>query len=67
MNKYIVSPGPSNYSPKFNYTYNKSSAYSMSARHNNAKSDVTPGAGSYNLRSEKSMQVPSYKYEKNIF
>jgi hypothetical protein len=60
MSKYVVSPGPSNYSPKFNYMY-KSYAYSMSARPNSSKSDVTPGAGSYNLRSEKSMQVPSYK------
>jgi hypothetical protein len=60
MNKYVVSPGPGNYTPKYKAMY-KSFSYSMSSRPNSAKSYVTPGPGNYNVRSERSMQVPSYK------
>jgi hypothetical protein len=60
MSRYVVSPGPGNYSPKFSYL-NKNLAYSMSARPNSSKSYITPGPGNYNLRTEKSLQVPTYK------
>ena len=58
LNKYIVSPGPSQYTPRQNFTQ---LSYSMSARPNTAKSLASPGPGNYNIRSEKSLQVPSYK------
>lgn len=60
MSKYVVSPGPGIYTPKYNAMY-KSFSYSMSSRPNSAKTYMTPGPGNYNVRVDKSMQVPSYK------
>lgn len=59
--KYVVSPGPANYSPNFAKTF-KNLSYSMSSRPNTAKPSITPGPGNYNLRTEKNLQVPCYKY-----
>ena len=60
LTKNIVSPGPGMYAPKF---HDGSSKYTMRARPNTTKAElVTPGVGNYEIRSEKSLQVPSYKY-----
>ncbi len=58
--KYVVSPGPGIYTPKYNYMY-KNLSYSMRIRPDSAKSTTTPGPGNYNVRTEKSLQVPTYK------
>ena len=58
--KYVVSPGPGNYTPKYNTLF-KNVSYSMTSRPNTAKADFVPGPGNYNVRTEKSLQVPSYK------
>ena len=60
MSKYVVSPGPGNYTPKFNTMF-KTLSYSMSSRPNSAKVDSMPGPGNYNVRTDRSMQVPTYK------
>jgi hypothetical protein len=62
MSKYVVSPGPGMYTPTNNHL-TKSSSYSMLSRPNSStKAYVTPGPGNYNIRTDKGMQVPSYKY-----
>jgi hypothetical protein len=61
MAKGAVSPGPGNYTPKFNVMY-KSLSYSMSSRPNSGKVDSVPGPGNYNVRTDRSMKVPTYKY-----
>jgi hypothetical protein len=58
--KNAISPGPGNYSPKYNSLY-KSYSYSMSSKPNTSKPILTPGPGNYNVRTEKLLQVPSYK------
>lgn len=52
------SPGPAMYSP--NKTY-KNTKYSMGSRPHLAKSSISPGPGNYDIRTEKSLLVPSYK------
>lgn len=59
-NKYIVSPGPGIYTPKYDSQF-RNFSYSISGRHNASKCDSTPGPGNYNVRSEKNLEVPSYK------
>ena len=59
-NKNMITPGPGVYSPNFNILY-KNFSCSMSSRPNTSKSEVTPGPGNYNVRTDRSMQVPSYK------
>jgi hypothetical protein len=59
-NQYISSPGPAVYSPNYNKTY-KNLAYSIASKPTSAKPSVTPGPGNYNLRTEKLLQVPTYK------
>ena len=62
MNKYINSPGPCGYSPNFKVTVRNNSSYSMSPRYQSKSTFNTPGPGNYNIRTEKSMIVPSHKY-----
>jgi hypothetical protein len=59
-NQFISSPGPAVYSPKYNKMF-KNLSYSIAAKHSNAKPSETPGPGNYTLRSEKLLQVPTYK------
>lgn len=59
LNTFIESPGPANYSPKYNYLF-KNFSYSMSSRPNSSKNYVGPGPGNYNIRKEM-IQVPSCK------
>ena len=58
--KYTVSPGPANYSPNFKSLY-RNFSYTMRSRPNTAKNETNPGPGNYNLRTEKSLIVPTYK------
>ena len=44
--KYIVSPGPGNYSPNFNNLF-RNFSYSMRSRPNTSKPEAIPGPGSY--------------------
>ena len=52
-------PGPGQYEPLY-----KSGAakYSMRPKTTYGKRDVTPGPGNYNVRTDKNMIVPSYKF-----
>jgi hypothetical protein len=59
----IYSPGPGNYTPDHKKMF-KNLSYTMSAKTFREKPEVTPGPGNYDLRSERSMQVPSYKFGK---
>ena len=61
--KYMSSPGPAVYTPNYNKLF-KTLSYSMSSRPNSSKPNFTPGPGNYNVRTEKSLQVPCYKYKK---
>jgi hypothetical protein len=63
--KMICSPGPCNYSPNTRAFY-KNISHTMSAKLNQTKSDLTPGPGNYEVRSEKSLQVPTYKFGREI-
>ena len=51
--------GPGQYQPQYKDGNPK---YSMRIRPNTAKSEVTPGPGNYDLRKDKSLVVPSYKF-----
>ncbi len=57
----IVSPGPGNYSPNHRAFF-KNCSYTMSSKHGQSKTDFTPGPGNYEVRSERSLQIPSYKF-----
>ena len=52
-------PGPGQYQPLYR---NGSAKYTMRAKTNVSKNDVTPGPGNYNVRTDKSLQAPSYKF-----
>jgi hypothetical protein len=54
------SPGPANYNPNFN-TLHRNPSYSFRQRPQTAKIDNNPGVGNYNLRTENSLKVPTYK------
>lgn len=57
--KYVVSPGPGNYTPDYGF---KSSGFSMRMRPNTAShSNFTPGPGQYSLRKNDDLKVPSSK------
>ena len=57
--KLSCTPGPGQYQPQYKDGNPK---YSMRIRPNTAKSEVTPGPGNYDLRKDKSLVVPSYKF-----
>ena len=57
--KLSCTPGPGQYQPQYKDGNPK---YSMRIRPNTAKSEVTPGPGNYDLRKDKSLMVPSYKF-----
>ena len=59
--KNSFAPGPGQYEVT---TKNRPSSakYTMRAKPNQKNTDVTPGPGNYNIRTEKDMQVPSYKF-----
>lgn len=57
--KFNCSPGPGAYQPQIRDGNPK---YSMRIRPNSSKSEVTPGPGNYDIRTDKSLQVPSYKF-----
>lgn len=57
--KLSCSPGPGAYQPHESSGVPK---YTMRIKHYRSKSDVTPGPGNYNLRSDSSLIVPSYKF-----
>lgn len=57
--KATCSPGPGNYDPTPKFT---NISYSMRIRPNSSKPNFMPGVGNYNLRTERSLVVPSYKY-----
>ena len=59
------SPSPASYSPK---NLSKSSCYTMGHKYNTKKIEISPGPGDYNLRTEKDLNKPSYKFgtEKRI-
>lgn len=59
--RYNISPGPANYSPNFKSLY-RNFSYTMRSRPNTAKTDSNPGPGNYNLRTEKSLIAPTYRY-----
>lgn len=42
--------------------HNGSSKFSMRIKPNSAKVDLTPGPGNYNIRTEKDLTTPTYKY-----
>ena len=52
-------PGPGNYDPQYKSGNPK---YTMRMRPYSAKSEVTPGPGNYNVRTDKNLIVPSYKF-----
>ena len=52
-------PGPGNYDPQYKSGNPK---YTMRMRPYSAKSEVTPGPGNYNVRTDKNLVVPSYKF-----
>lgn len=56
-----LSPGPANYSPNYKTLF-RNTSYSMRSRPQTTKSENYPGVGNYNLRTEKSLISPSYKY-----
>lgn len=57
--KFNCSPGPGTYQPQYKDGNPK---YSMRIRPNTSKSEITPGPGNYEVRTDKSLQVPSYKF-----
>jgi hypothetical protein len=57
------SPGPAIYSPNYKSLF-RNTSYSMRSRPQSSKSENYPGVGNYNLRNEKTLIVPSYKYIK---
>ena len=57
--KLSCSPGPGAYHPQQSSGVPK---YTMRIRHAKSKSDVTPGPGNYNIRTNNSLIVPSYKF-----
>ncbi len=59
--KMVDSPGPGNYNPNFRTCF-KNVSYTMSSKFNQSKTDSTPGPGNYEVRSEKSLQCPTYKF-----
>jgi len=61
-NRYNASPGPANYNPNFKAMY-RNFSYTMRSRPKTAKADSNPGPGNYDLRTEKSLMAPTYKYE----
>lgn len=54
------SPGPANYSPNYKTLY-RNTSYTMRKRPNTARTEITPGVGNYDLRTEKSLVAPTYK------
>ena len=59
--KNSFAPGPGQYNIT---TKNRPSSakYTMRAKPIDRNSEITPGPGNYNIRSEKELQVPSYKF-----
>ena len=57
--KFNCSPGPGAYQPQVKDGNPK---YSMRIRPKTSRSEVTPGPGNYDLRTDKSLQVPCYKF-----
>lgn len=56
--KFNCSPGPGMYQP---CVKDGSAKYTMRIRPNTSKTEKTPGPGNYEVRTDKSLQVPSYK------
>jgi hypothetical protein len=61
--KSIASPGPGNYNPNYRPFF-KNLSYTMSSKTFKSKTELSPGPGNYELRSDKNLQVPSYKFGK---
>ena len=59
--KTVVSPGPGNYNPNHR-TFFRNISYTMSSKLNQSKTDHNPGPGNYEVRTDKSLLVPSYKF-----
>lgn len=59
--KTSFSPGPGQYQPG-NSNRPTSVKYTMRAKPYSKARDITPGPGNYNLRNEKQLMVPSYKF-----
>ena len=62
LTKFNCSPGPAQYEPKYKDGNPK---YSMRIKPQQTnKSELTPGPGNYEIRTDKSLQCPSYKFGK---
>ena len=57
--KYNHNPGPGQYQPQYR---SGSAKYTMRSRPVSRSIETTPGPGNYNIRTDKSMQIPSYKF-----
>lgn len=57
--KFSCTPGPGAYQPQIKDGNPK---YSMRIRPKTSTSETTPGPGNYEVRTDKSLQVPSYKF-----
>ena len=54
------SPGPANYNPNYKTLF-RNTSYTMRSRPQTAKTENYPGVGNYDLRTDKSLIVPTYK------
>ena len=57
--KTSFAPGPGQYEPQYKDGNPK---YSMRIRPSTSKSETTPGPGNYDVRTDKSLKVPCYKF-----
>lgn len=59
--KFVVSPGPGNYTPNFESVLKTQNKFSIRSRPNTAKASITPGPGNYSIRTDKGNLVPACK------